>query len=311
MTINQACASGLRAITLAYQQILLGEARCVLAGGMESMSNTPYLLPGARRGYRFGHHPLVDGMYQDGFDCPLCNQRMGETAENLAELYKISRAEQDAFALTSQQRCEAARQASDFAAEIEPVELPGQRGPQRIEHDEHPRDGVTLEGLAKLPAVFREAGGVTAGNSSGITDGAAALLVLSHDRARELGVAPWAKIRSFAVVGVEPHIMGIGPVPATRRALERAGMKLEDIDLIEINEAFAAQVLACQRELGYDPERANIAGGAIALGHPIGCSGARILVTLLHAMRRRGAATGLATLCVSGGQGLSLIVEAI
>ena len=311
LTVNQACASGLRAVLLAAQQIQLGAARCILAGGMESMSNTPYLLPGARWGYRLGHQPLVDGMYRDGFDCPLCDQRMGETAENLAELYKISRAEQDAYACATQQRCEAARRAGDFEAEIEPVEVPGRRGAQRIERDEHPRDGVTLESLAKLPAVFREPGGVTAGNSSGITDGAAALLVLSQARARELGVAPWARIRGFAVVGVEPQIMGIGPVPATRQALERAGMKLEDLDLIEINEAFAAQVLACQRELSYDPERANIRGGAIALGHPIGASGARILVTLLHAMRRRRASTGLATLCVSGGQGLSLIVEAV
>ncbi|MBI4161489.1 MAG: thiolase family protein [Acidobacteria bacterium] len=310
-TVNQACGSGLRAVISACQAIRLEEARVILAGGVESMSALPYFLPEARFGRRAGHLELVDGMYRDGFLCPLCGLVMGETAENLAGPYGIGRAEQDRFAAESQSRCERARREGRFREEIVPVEVPGDGGPVRVEADEHPRPGVTPESLAGLPPAFRPGGTVHAGNSSGITDGAAAVLVASRAAAESLRVEPIARVVDHCTVGVDPARMGLGPVPAVRRILERNGLAPGDIDLVELNEAFAVQVLACLRDLGLDPERVNVNGGAIALGHPIGATGARILVTLLHEMRRRGARRGLATLCVSGGLGAAFLVEAI
>jgi acetyl-CoA C-acetyltransferase len=311
-TINKACGSSLKAIMNAWGAVALGDADVVLAGGTESMSNTPYLLLDARWGQRLGHSEVVDGMYRDGFLCPLCEQLMGETAENLVDRFGITREESDRFAVETQRRCEAARREGRFLDEIVPVEVAGRKGERTtIGSDEHPRDGVTLESLAKLAPVFRNEGTVHAGNSSGITDGAAALVVLSEEKAQELGVEPMARIVGYASAGVEPSIMGIGPVPAVRKLLEKTGLSLSDIDLIELNEAFAAQVLACQRELGFDLDRLNVNGGAIALGHPIGATGARIVVTLVHEMRRRGAQRGIATLCISGGMGLALLLEAL
>jgi acetyl-CoA C-acetyltransferase len=308
-TVNQACGSGLQAVLSGARAILLGEARVVLAGGTESMSNTPYLLPGARWGYRMGNQPLVDGMYRDGFDDPLSCLVMGETAEELAAEAGIDRAAADAYAVESQQRCQRAREACRFAAEIAPVTVEGRKGETVVERDEHPRDGVTLEGLGKLPAVFRDGGTVTAGNASGITDGAAALLVASEEAARELGLEPAGRLVDWEVVGVEPRIMGIGPVPAVRNLLSRRGLATGDVEEVELNEAFAVQVLACLAELPFDPARVNPDGGAIALGHPIGATGARILVTLLHGMASRERHRGIATLCVSGGMGLAALVE--
>ena len=290
--------------------IRLGRARCVVAGGMENMTRTPFMLDKGRLGYRLGHARLLDGMYRDGFDCPLAEMRMGETAEVLAREFGIGRDEQDRYAMMSQHRVEAATAAGRFADEMIPVTASDDKGRDvTVEHDEHPRAGVTLEGLAKLPPVFDRDGTVTAGNSSGITDGAAAVVLASEEYARELGIEPWATIRDYVITGVEPERMGIGPVPATRSILESTGLSLDDIPLIELNEAFAAQVLACQRELEFDTDRVNPNGGAISLGHPIGCTGTRILVTLLHEMRRRDAERGLATLCVSGGMGAALLVE--
>ncbi len=310
-TINQACGSGLQAVLAAARTILQGEARVVLAGGTESMSNTPYLLPRARWGYRLGHAEVVDGMYRDGFCDPLSRLVMGETAEELAGESGITRAAADAYAARTQQRCQAARAAGRFAREIVPVAVPGRTGETVIDADEHPRDGVTVESLAKLPAVFREGGTVTAGNASGITDGAAAVLVASQEAAAELGLAPAGWLLDWEVVGVEPRIMGIGPVPAVRRLLARAGLAGADVERVELNEAFASQVLACLQELDFAPERVNPDGGAIALGHPIGCSGARILVTLLHGLAAAGEETGIATLCVSGGMGLAALVRRV
>jgi acetyl-CoA C-acetyltransferase len=308
-TVNMACASGLQSILSAAQVVKEGDAEIVLAGGAESMSRVPYLLDRARFGYRLGHAEVVDGMYRDGFLCPLCDRLMGETAETLADRYGIPRAEQDAFAAESQRKCEAARRAGHFRDEIVAVEAPDAKGrPARVESDEHPRDGVTAASLAGLPPVFRKDGTVHAGNSSGITDGAAALLVLS-EKAAARTVRPFARLVAHASAGVDPAIMGIGPVPAVRRLEERAGVRLADIDLVELNEAFAAQVLACDRELRFDPARLNVNGGAIALGHPIGATGSRIVVTLLHEMRRRSARYGLATLCVSGGMGFAMLLE--
>ncbi|HZI63967.1 MAG TPA: thiolase family protein [Thermoanaerobaculia bacterium] len=310
-TVNQACGSGLQAVFGAARAILLGEAKVVLAGGVESMSNTPYLLPRARWGYRLGHQEVVDGMYRDGFNDPLSGLVMGETAEELAQEKGIGRAEADAYALASQQRCEAARKNGRFRREIVPVTVEGKKGAVRVEADEHPRDGVTADSLAKLAPVFRPTGTVTAGNASGITDGAAALLVTTEQMARDLDLEPAARLLDWEVVGVEPRIMGIGPVPACRQLLKRLGWKTDTVDQIELNEAFASQVLACLRELDFNPQRVNPDGGAIALGHPIGCSGARILVTLVHGLQARAGRRGVATLCVSGGLGLAAAVERV
>ncbi len=301
-TINMACGSGLRAIFHAAEQIALGRAKVVVAGGVESMSQVPFLLKKMRSGYRLGHGKLVDGMYDDGFTCRLIDELMGATAETLADRYQISRDEQDQFALESQQKAGRAFAEGAFEAEVAPVALP--EGP--FATDEHARPDTTLAAMAKLPPVFRKEGGtVHAGNSSGITDGAAALLLMAEPDARALGLEPLALLEDYTIAGVDPAIMGIGPVPATRELLRRTGRKLDDFDLIELNEAFAAQVIACERDLGFDRSRLNVHGGAIALGHPIGATGARIVVTLLHAMRRRRARHGLATLCVSGGLGLA------
>jgi len=309
-TVNQACGSGLKAIILAAQEIMLGRAGAILAGGTESMSRVPYFAEGARWGMRMGNTELVDGMYRDGFNDPLSGLVMGETAENLARTYEISREEQDRFALRSQQRAEAASNSGRFDEEIAPLEIKGRKGEISIfNRDEHFRTGTTIEALRKLAPVFSRTGTVTAGNSSGITDGAAALVVLSEKMVEETGATPQARIVDYEITGVSPEIMGIGPVPAVRAILERQGLTLEDIDLVELNEAFAAQVIACDRELGFDPERLNVNGGAIALGHPIGCTGVRITTTLLYEMEKRGARRGLATLCVSGGMGLALLLE--
>ena len=310
-TVNMACGSGLKTLHLAYKAVLDGDSRVVLAGGTESMSRVPYLLTGARWGYRMGHQDVVDGMYQDGFLCSISGKVMGETAETLAEMYSITRAEQDAFALRSQQRAAQAVEAGRFDAEIVPVTAPATKGGARIEKDEHPRADTTLQTLGKLAPVFKEDGGsVTAGNSSGITDGAAAMLVMRRQTADELKVKPIARLLGVAAAGVDPKIMGIGVVPAVKRLLESLKLRLEDFDLVEVNEAFAAQVLACDRELRFDPERLNVNGGAIALGHPIGATGARIATTLVHEMKRRGARRGLAALCISGGMGLAAAFEA-
>jgi acetyl-CoA C-acetyltransferase len=299
-TINQACLSGMQAILAAWRSIRLGEAEVVLALGAEAMSRVPYLLD-ARWGTKMGDRPLTDAMVQDGFLDPMSGKIMGETAETLAERYAIPREEQDAFAAESQNRCETARRAGRFGAEIAPL--------AGLAEDEHPRDGVTAASLARLAPVFATGGTVTAGNSSGITDGGAAVLVLSAEAARRHGVTPQARIVAAEVTGVEPAVMGIGPVPAVRRLFERTGLSLDAVDLVELNEAFAAQVLAVDRELRFDRARLNVNGGAIALGHPIGCSGLRIVVTLLHEMERRQVRRGLATLCVSGGLGGALLLE--
>ncbi len=308
-TVNMACGSGLRAILSAYQSIVAGDRQVVLAGGSEAMSRVPYLLEGARFGYRMGNQRLIDAMYRDGFLCPLCGQVMGQTAETLAEKYRISRTEQDAYSAETQQRCERARKAGRFVEEIVAVTVRGPKGQIEVREDEHPRDGITVESLAKLPPVFDKNGTVTAGSSSGLVDGAAALIVLSEDAAHRLGVVPQARIAAYTAAGVDPALMGLGPVPAVRQLFEKTGLTMTDIDLLEINEAFAAQVLACHRELEFDLSRVNVNGGAIALGHPIGATGARITVTLVHEMRRRQARRGLATLCISGGQGIALLLD--
>ncbi|HEY3104682.1 MAG TPA: thiolase family protein [Pyrinomonadaceae bacterium] len=328
-TVNQACGSGLRAIILAAEKIMLGRASIVLAGGTESMSRVPYFAESARWGARLGHVDLVDGMYRDGFNDPLSGMVMGETAEELAKRYEIARDEQDEYALRSQQRAAAAIESGRFDDEIlslslweragasgevsatvspHPNPLPKEEG-KIFTRDEHPRANTTAEDLKKLAPVFSKEGTVTAGNSSGITDGAAAVVVMSEDALKQSGAEPRARILDYEIVGVPPEIMGIGPVPATRGLLERQKLSLSDIDLIELNEAFAAQVIACDRELQFDAERLNVNGGAIALGHPIGCTGVRITTTLLHEMKRRKAKLGLATLCISGGMGISLLVE--
>lgn len=304
-TINQACASGLRSVVAGYQSILLGESEIVIAGGTESMSNVPYFLPKARWGYRLGSAELVDGMYKDGFLCPLCGKVMGETAETLAEKYRISRREQDEYAAMSQNRAEAAWGRCDFRDEAVPIEAAG----MKIEKDEHFRGGVTVDSLAKLKPVFKSDGTVHAGNSSGITDGAAAVVLASESAVKKQKLEPLARIVDFTSVGVDPAVMGIGPVPAVRKMLEKTKLKLADIDLIELNEAFAAQVIACERELKFDRAKLNVNGGAIALGHPIGATGARILTTLVFAMKKRNAKRGIATLCVSGGMGMAVLVE--
>jgi acetyl-CoA C-acetyltransferase len=308
-TVNQACGSGLRAIMNAADQFRLGHAGVVLAGGTESMSNTPYMLPRARWGYRMGDAELVDGMTRDGFLCPLADEMMGVTAETLAERYGITRDEQDAYAVETQRRAGVAYAEGRFKEEIVPVTVPGKKGDLTISADEHPRFDADLGSLAKLPPVFRKNGTVHAGNSSGVTDGASSMLVASAEAVRVHNLTPLARIVGYAQAGVDPKIMGIGPVPATQKLLADVGMSLADIDLIELNEAFAAQVLACDRELHLDRSKLNVHGGAISLGHPIGCTGARIVTTLLHALASREKRYGLATLCISGGMGLSMIVE--
>jgi acetyl-CoA C-acetyltransferase len=314
-TVNQACASGIKSITLGFQEIAAGNLECVLAGGTESMSRLPYYLEGARWGYRLGHQELVDGMYRDGFFCPMAKMLMGETAEILAEQYKISREEQDRFALVSQQRARAAQSSGRFDLEIVPATIEGKKGTTVFSRDEHlfsdATPGRMMEKIAKLPPVFSKSGTgtITAGNSSGITDGAAAVVLASEKFVQQNNLKPLARILAATSAGVDPRVMGIGPVPAIRKMEQKHGLKLNDFDLVELNEAFAAQVLACDRELHFDREKLNVNGGAIALGHPIGCTGTRITVTLLHEMLKRKARCGLATLCVSGGMGMALAIE--
>ncbi len=308
-TVNKACASGLKSIALGFQEIATGNLECVLAGGTESMSRLPYYLDGARWGYRLGNQELVDGMYRDGFFCPMAKMVMGDTAEVLAEQYKISREEQDQYALCSQTRAAAAVAAGRFEAELVPITLQSKKGPQAVSRDEHPFIGATLEKLAKLPPVFSKTGTITAGNSSGITDGAAAVVVAGESFVKNNNLRPLARVLAVTSAGVDPRIMGIGPVPALRKMEQKHQLPLADFDLIELNEAFAAQVLACDRDLRFDHEKLNVNGGAIALGHPIGCTGTRITVTLLHEMLKRKAKRGVATLCVSGGMGMALALE--
>ncbi|MGZ0051731.1 acetyl-CoA C-acetyltransferase [Brevibacillus gelatini] len=311
LTINKVCGSGLKAVHLAVQAILSEDAEVVLAGGMENMSQAPYLLEGARSGYRMGDQKVVDTMIRDGLWCAFNDYHMGITAENLCAKYGIGREEQDEFAAWSQQKAQKALESGRFRDEIVPVPIPQRKGdPVLFSVDEFPRAGVTTEMLAKLKPAFKKDGTVTAGNASGINDGAAALLIMTRKKADELGVKPLARIVANASAGVDPSIMGYGPVPATQRVLEKAGLSLSDIDLIEANEAFAVQSLSVGKALGIDREKLNVNGGAIALGHPIGASGARILVTLVHELQKReGAKYGLATLCIGGGQGVSTIVE--
>jgi acetyl-CoA C-acetyltransferase len=308
-TVNKACASGLKSIALAYQAILLGDANCILAGGTESMSRLPYYLDGARWGYRLGNQEVVDGMYRDGFFCPLAKMLMGETAELLSEQYKISRDEQDEYALMSQTRAARAIAAGRFNDEVIPVTVEGKKGTIAFSRDEHPFPDASLEKLAKLASVFSKTGTVTAGNSSGITDGAAAVVVAGEQFVKRNNLKPLARISAVTSAGVDPRTMGIGPVPALRKLEEKHNLKLHDFGLIEMNEAFAAQVIACDRELNFNRDRANVNGGAIALGHPIGCTGTRITVTLLHEMLKRHTKRGVATLCVSGGMGIALALE--
>ena len=311
-TVNRVCGSGLQAVVHAAQAISAGDAALVVAGGTESMSNAPYVLKGARWGYRMGHGQALDSMIDDGLTCAIKACHMGLTAEEVASRYGVSRAEQDAFSAESQRRAEEAIKAGRFASEIVTVAIPQKKGdPVRFEVDEYPRAGTTAEKLGALKPAFKKDGSVTAGNASGINDGAAALVVASEERARGLGEQPIARIVSYAVAGVDPMVMGMGPVPAVRKALDRAGLSARDIDLYELNEAFAAQAVAVVRELGLDPTRVNVNGGAVALGHPIGASGARILTTLLHALRARGGRRGVASLCIGGGMGIAMVVEAI
>ena len=311
-TINKVCASGLRSVTLAAQVIKAGDAEIVIAGGTENMTDAPFALKNARWGYRMGNSDLVDLMIHDGLWEIFNDYHMGITAENVAEQWNLTREVQDELGLESQLRAEKAINGGKFKDEIVPVEIPQRKGdPKIFDTDEHPRLGSSAEGMKKLRTAFKKDGTVTAGNASGINDGAAALVVMSADKAKELGITPLAKIVSYASGGVDPAIMGTGPIPATRKALKKAGLKIEDMDLIEANEAFAAQALAVIKDLGMEEmkDKINVNGGAIALGHPIGASGARILTTLLYAMKERGAKKGLATLCIGGGQGSAIIVE--
>ncbi|SFO94419.1 acetyl-CoA C-acetyltransferase [Salibacterium halotolerans] len=310
MTINKVCGSGLKAVHLAAQAVQTGDADIVIAGGMENMSRAPYLSMNAREGLGMGDKKLIDSMVHDGLTCSLENYHMGLTAENINDQYGFTREEQDTFAASSQQKAAAARDNGTFNEEITPVEIPQRKGdPHFVDTDEHIRSGTTAEKLAALRPAFRKDGSVTAGNASGINDGAAAVVVMSERRAKELQISPMARMKSNASAAVDPRIMGTGPIPATQRALQKSSMKMEDIDLVEANEAFAAQSLAVQRDLAIPEDRLNVNGGAIALGHPIGASGTRVLVTLLHEMQRRGSSTGLATLCIGGGQGVATIVE--
>ncbi|HMM19499.1 MAG TPA: acetyl-CoA C-acetyltransferase [Selenomonadales bacterium] len=310
-TVNKVCGSGLKAVNLAAQAIIAGDADLVVAGGMESMSNAPYLLEKARWGHRMGHGKLVDAMIQDGLWCAMSDYHMGITAENVAAQCGISRQAQDELAASSQAKAAKAIADGLFKEEILPMTIKGKKGDTVFDTDEYPRAGTSAESLAGLRPAFKPDGTVTAGNASGINDGAAALVVASAEKAKQLGLRPLARIRSYAACGIDPSIMGLGPVAATRKALTKAGLTMADLDLIEANEAFAAQFLAVGKELGLPAEKTNVHGGAVALGHPIGASGARILVTLLHAMKRREARLGLATLCIGGGQGVATVVERI
>ena len=308
-TVNKACASGMKSIALAYQAIVLGESSCILAGGTESMSRLPYYLDGARWGYRLGNQELVDGMYRDGFFCPLANMVMGETAEVLAEEYRITRDEQDEFALTSQTRAARAIAAGRLDAEIVPVTMESKKGIVTFGRDEHPFPDASGEKLAKLPPVFSKTGTISAGNSSGITDGAAAMVIASEYFVKQNNLKPLARIAAVSSAGVDPRTMGIGPVPALQKLADKHGLRLHEFGLVELNEAFAAQVLACDRVLNLNRDRLNVNGGAIALGHPIGCTGTRITVTLVHEMLKRNTRKGVATLCVSGGMGMAVALE--
>lgn len=310
-TINKVCGSGLKSVALAAQAIAAKDAEVVVAGGMENMSQAPYVLDGkVRRGVKMGNLALRDTMVEDGLTCAMNHYHMGITAENVAEQYGLSREEQDAFALCSQTLAAQAIQSGAFVKEIVPVTIQTRKGDIVFAQDEHPK-ATSAESLAKLRTAFKKDGTVTAGNASGINDGAAALLLMSESKAKELGLAPLARIRSYASAGVDPKVMGLGPIPAVKKALKKAGLELADIDLIEANEAFAAQALGVSKELGFDMNKVNLNGGAIALGHPIGASGARILVSLLYGMQARNARTGLATLCIGGGQGIAMIVERV
>lgn len=309
-TVSKVCGSGLKAVVCAAQAIIAGDAEIIVAGGMESMSQSAYALPKARTGYRMGNEVIVDTMISDGLTDAFHNIHMGITAENIAEQFGITREEQDQYAVQSQNRAEKAIKEGAFVEEIVPVIIPLRKGdPITITQDEFPRFGATYEGLAKLRPAFKKDGTVTAGNASGINDGAAAVVVMSKEKAEQIGIKPMAVITSWASAGVDPLIMGTGPIPASRKALAKACLTIEDIDLVEANEAFASQTLEVAKELGLQPEKTNIKGGAIALGHPIGASGARVLVTLLHEMKRQNARRGLATLCIGGGQGIAMIVE--
>src|SRR5262245_20898315 len=312
-TVNRVCGSGLQAVVHAIEAIRVGYTDLVLAGGTESMSNAPYLLPGARWGYRLGNNTVVDSMLMEGLTCAIAGCHMGMTAETLVTRYGISRADQDAFAAESQRRAQQAIESGAFKEEIAPVDVPaGPKGAalQRIDRDEYPRAGTTVEKLAALKPAFKSEGSVTAGNASGINDGAAALLVASADRAGRTGEKVLARLLSYASTGIDPAIMGMGPVEATKKALSRAGLTMASIDLFELNEAFASQSLAVARELGLDTSKVNVCGGAIALGHPIGASGARLLTTLIHALRARGGGRGVASLCIGGGMGIAMVIEA-
>jgi acetyl-CoA C-acetyltransferase len=321
-TVNMACASGLRTVVLGWQEILTGQAGIIVAGGAESMSRVPYLIEG-RWGFKMGNQPLIDGMHRDGFLCPISKMIMGETAELLAEQYKISREEQDAFAVESHRRAARAAAECHFKTEIVPIGIKDKKGNvTRMEKDEHVRADASMEGMAKLPPVFSKTGTITAGNSSGITDGAAAVLLASEEKVRELNLKPIARIVDATIAAVDPRVMGMGPVPAVRALTKRTSTKVEDYDAVELNEAFAAQVIACDRDLHFNRERLNPNGGAIALGHPIACTGSRILTTLIHELRQpsggagqtaspRAGLRGLATLCVSGGLGVAVEIETV
>lgn len=308
--INKVCGSGLKTVALAAQSILSGDNEIVIAGGTESMSQAPYVLPDARWGKRMGNGQMIDTMLKDGLTDAFTDIHMGVTAENIVEKYQFTREQQDELAVRSQNNAEKAVTSGRFKEEIVPIEVPQRRGdPKIVDTDEHPRFGTTSESMAKLKPAFKKDGSVTAGNASGLNDGAAVLIVMSREKADELGLKPLATIKSYASAGVDPKIMGCGPIPATQKALKKAGLTVEDLDLIEANEAFAAQALSVITDLKFNTDIVNVNGGAIALGHPVGASGARILVTLLHEMEKRDSKRGLATLCIGGGQGMSLIVE--
>ena len=310
MSINILCGSGLRAVSLAAQMIMVGNSEIVLCGGTESMTNAPYLLPQARSGYRMGDGKLIDSMIKDGLTDAFNNYHMGVTAENIAEKWNISKEEQDEFAVRSQNKCEAAQKAGKFADEIVPISIPQRKGdPIIFDTDEFPRHGATIEQMAKLKPAFKKDGTVTAANASGINDGAAMLIVMSREKADALGLKPLVKIKSFGTTALEPEIMGYGPVSATQKALQQANLTIDDIDLAELNEAFAAQSIAVVRDLKINPDIVNVNGGAIAIGHPVGASGARILTTLIYEMKKRQSKVGLASLCIGGGQGTAVIVE--